>query len=279
MWRTCQAALVLSLAGAVAGAGAVFAAPEPPAWAEMSARLLAGAAAMTAANFLTLALLGGWRAAARFLVLALLIGWLAEVTGTRCGWLFGGIYHYHPDVRPVLPGGIPVYIPLAWFVVCGLPVMLLRDGPSGGGRSLLNIAAGAGIAAACDLALDPVSVSTGIWAWERPGPYFGVPLGNFAGWWLVAGLILLAGGARGGFRRPAPIRFDLAWGAANGMLLLVLGRVAWQRPGRFLPVGLALLGLLPFLLAWHAGLWRKIQAWRASRSSAGAAASGAAPGT
>ena len=50
---------MLSLAGAVAGAGAVFAAPEPPAWAEMSARLLAGAAAMTAANFLTLALLGG----------------------------------------------------------------------------------------------------------------------------------------------------------------------------------------------------------------------------
>ena len=36
-----------------------------------------------------------------------------------------------------------------------------------------------------DLYLDPIAVHLGIWIWSNPGPWFGVPIGNFVGWWLI----------------------------------------------------------------------------------------------
>lgn len=38
-----------------------------------------------------------------------------------------------------------------------------------------------------DLCFDPMAVSLGYWAWNTPGPYYGVPIVNFIGW-LVSGM-------------------------------------------------------------------------------------------
>lgn len=36
-----------------------------------------------------------------------------------------------------------------------------------------------------DLVFDPVAVALGFWAWNTPGPYFGIPYINFVGWLLT----------------------------------------------------------------------------------------------
>jgi len=37
-----------------------------------------------------------------------------------------------------------------------------------------------------DLFMDPLEVWKGAWTWVNGGPYFGVPIGNFVGWFTVA---------------------------------------------------------------------------------------------
>jgi hypothetical protein len=41
------------------------------------------------------------------------------------------------------------------------------------------------LALSIDLNLDPIAVSFGFWRWEESGPYFGIPSGNFIGWFVV----------------------------------------------------------------------------------------------
>lgn len=36
-----------------------------------------------------------------------------------------------------------------------------------------------------DLVFDPIAVALGFWAWDTPGPYYGVPYVNFVGWLLT----------------------------------------------------------------------------------------------
>lgn len=37
-----------------------------------------------------------------------------------------------------------------------------------------------------DLILDPAAVVLNIWVWNPPGPYYGIPLSNYVGWFLTA---------------------------------------------------------------------------------------------
>jgi len=36
-----------------------------------------------------------------------------------------------------------------------------------------------------DLFMDPVAVALGTWVWAKEGPWYGVPLSNFIGWFLI----------------------------------------------------------------------------------------------
>ncbi|MBN2053490.1 carotenoid biosynthesis protein, partial [bacterium] len=98
-------------------------------------------------------------------------------------------------VQPQLPGGVPLptiaywrfglYSAYTWaWLVAGLA------GRRSWRRRLAAAAAGALILTALDLAVDPVEVARGVWVWHRPGLYFGIPLQNFAGWFLT-GFIML----------------------------------------------------------------------------------------
>ena len=94
-----------------------------------------------------------------------------------------------------------------------------------------------------------------------PGPYFGIPWLNFAGWWVVAFVIFGVGYAWTGLNRAderrLPLRYDLAWGLAQVALLVLLGFGAFHRLGSAWPLLLTLAALTPVSMGWFNDLyWR-----------------------
>ena len=249
----------LGLMAATFALGVPLASLHPLDWEHDSGLLLGAIVALALAALLVLVRLGGARTAFRFLLGATCLSWLAEAISLRGGW-----YAYHPDLQPVFPGGVPLHIPLAWFVLAGAPAMLLRSwktaGPDGWRkrRSLVAKAAASALGlVACDLALDPISVSVGLWSWTNAGPYFGIPWLNFAGWWLVGFLIFLMGYGWAGLDNlddlRFPVRDELAWGAANhGALVVLLGCCVFCRTGSFVPFWASLAAMSPLSAIW---LW------------------------
>jgi len=61
-----------------------------------------------------------------FFVISTLISTLAEFLGLISGVTFGSFYCYHPDIEPRIASDLPMVIPLAWFVFCCIPLILLR---------------------------------------------------------------------------------------------------------------------------------------------------------
>jgi uncharacterized membrane protein len=263
-----QTAVFLGAVFVIFPAGTVFASSAPLEWMNDGWRLLGGTLALALYTFYSLAYLGGTRPALRFMASTIAISWLVEIIGLHTGWLFGGIYRYHPEVRPNLPGGVPLFIPFAWFVLSGIAVMLLRwlgtshpAGARNAGRILLKSALSATALAICDLALDPVAVSVGLWEWKTPGPYFGVPFQNFSGWWAVGFVIFMAGYAVAGIdrahgRHPA-LPHDSTWLFAHSLLLGLLGVAVVNRTGCVQPFLFAAAAMLPFSLAWLAWFFRQ----------------------
>ncbi len=129
----------------------------------------------------------GWTAA--FVGVTCGLGLLAEAVGTATGVPFGE-YAYADSLGPRLLD-VPLVIPLAW-AMFGYPALLvgqrLARGPVGatlvGGLAL----------ASWDLFLDPMMVGDGHWAFADPSPSLpgspGIPLSNYAGWLLVAVLMM-----------------------------------------------------------------------------------------
>ena len=73
-----------------------------------------------------------------------------------------------------------------------------------------------------DLAVDAVAIRIPFWTWEYSGAWFGVPLNNFVGWYLIG---LLFAGAYLGFRqrvRSRPLRMAATLGTAVVSLIVVL---------------------------------------------------------
>lgn len=136
------------------------------------------------------------RATIGFGVSVVALAWISEFVGHNTGFPFGR-YTYTDAFRPQV-GDVPVQIPLAWLMMlppawaAGNAICSNRD--NGKSRTKWKTRAAfaltAGLAfTAWDLFLDPQMVAWGIWHWESPGSYFGVPAINFAGWILVAAAI------------------------------------------------------------------------------------------
>ena len=125
---------------------------------------------------------------ARVGILVLVLTWAAEYLGVKTGIPFGR-YQYTPLLQPQF-GGVPLLVPLAWLMM--LPPAWAIVSRIVSPRKRLFFAAASGLAfTAWDLFLDPQMVANGLWAWDQPGQYFGIPLSNFLGWWLVSTLITL----------------------------------------------------------------------------------------
>lgn len=130
-------------------------------------------------------LLLGWRRAALFFALTVVISYIAEELGVRTGLIFGP-YHYSDQLGAKL-GHVPVLIPLGWFMMV-YPSWVVAQALLRGAslRGLPGMAALAFFSAIVmtgwDMVMDPPMAKAGVWVWEQGGPYFGVPLHNYAGW-------------------------------------------------------------------------------------------------
>ena len=144
----------------------------------------------------------GNKKTAIFFIVAFLIGLVFEILGVIYGEIGGGNYYYTgPNF---FFGLVPFATPFSWVIIiyiCYTITNLFLFGFNGdkpkktdslryfiGLTTLLSVISGL-IAVNLDMILDPVSVAPQVatWVWIEGGPYFGIPLGNFIGWLLVAG--------------------------------------------------------------------------------------------
>jgi uncharacterized membrane protein len=79
--------------------------------------------------------------------------------------------------------GIPLAIGFGWSAVIYSAYVTGRT--FGLSRRHLPVFAGL-YAVHLDLAMDAIAIRVPFWTWNGPGDWFGVPLGNFLGWYLVA---------------------------------------------------------------------------------------------
>lgn len=174
--------------------GLPFASGRPLELEEANSWLLTGTLLAVAVSFGYAVAETSLRDAALFLVLGITITWAVEAGGVRWGFPFGWPYSYHEALRPRLWGGVPLFIPLAWYVLLRVPAVLLRrwdtwrEIPTGrrDGRRVLGKAGVCGLfMGGCSLMLEPLGVSLGTWVWSQPGIYFGFPVLNTFGWALV----------------------------------------------------------------------------------------------
>lgn len=134
---------------------------------------------------------------ALFMLLSALIGLVFEIFGVTRGIFFGGVYLYDSQNLGPLFFGVPILVPLFWsiFVYMGYALIssslawLGKDKPAKGDTSrwalpLLVLLDGVAVVA-IDLFMDPLMVHAGNWTWRSGGLYFGVPIGNFVGWFIV----------------------------------------------------------------------------------------------
>ncbi len=106
-----------------------------------------------------------------------------ERIGTQTGFPFGR-YEYTDALRPQI-AHVPAIVPLAWFAM-GVPAREAAHAALGDrSTALTRITLGSAALTAWDLFLDPQMVGEGFWVWARRGAYRGIPLGNFAGWFLT----------------------------------------------------------------------------------------------
>ncbi|MEV4534897.1 carotenoid biosynthesis protein [Asanoa sp. NPDC049518] len=161
------------------------------------------------------ALTRGPRVAAVLVVVTTGGGLFVEAAGVASGAPFGE-YTYSGALGPKI-AGVPWVIPLAWTWMAWpawlAAVRLVRQ------PALRVGVAGVGLAA-WDLFLDPQMVGEGYWTWSNPSPSLpgvpDVPLGNYAGWLVVAVLMMtvlsgLAGPAAAVEGRDAPMYALYLW--------------------------------------------------------------------
>ncbi|MBI4769859.1 MAG: carotenoid biosynthesis protein [Chloroflexi bacterium] len=128
----------------------------------------------------------GWRRTLAFLALTFGVSLAFESAGVATGRVYGG-YHYTNRLGPKFLGLVPYLIPLAWFMMMYCAWELAGALLPGRWRPL----AAALAVTAWDLLADPLMVRSGHWVWEQPGPYFGIPVQNYAGWLVTALCIYL----------------------------------------------------------------------------------------
>ncbi|MGQ0600180.1 MAG: carotenoid biosynthesis protein [Anaerolineales bacterium] len=122
----------------------------------------------------------------RLAAIVLPLTWLAEFIGHTTGLPFGE-YDYAPLLQPQL-FGVPVLIPIAWVMMLPPAWAVASALISPQHRFAFAIVAAFAFTA-WDLFLDPQMVARGLWSWQQPGEYFGIPFVNFGGWLLTSGLI------------------------------------------------------------------------------------------
>lgn len=113
----------------------------------------------------------------------------AELLGTSTGFPFSA-YRYTELLGYRVGGLVPLLIPFSWFLMA-FPSYVIAQAMADARVARWGI--GALLLTTWDLTLDPAMSSlTRYWVWETPGPYYGMPLVNLAGWF-ATGVAIMAG--------------------------------------------------------------------------------------
>ncbi len=85
----------------------------------------------------------------------------------------------------IAPLGVPLAVAVVWAAVItsAMAVAGRRENASRGWRA----GTAALVAIALDLMIEPVATRASLWRWTPPGPWLGVPVGNFVGWGVIVG--------------------------------------------------------------------------------------------
>lgn len=134
--------------------------------------------------------------ALRFLGIATVVSLLAELSSTRNGIPYGS-YSYTAPTRgeELYIANIPLFVPVSFGVVVWAGRALAIAGLKARTRGL-QMLLGALCATTIDLVIDPMTLRGPTWflgdlyAYASDGPWFGVPLSNFAGWFVVSAVII-----------------------------------------------------------------------------------------
>ncbi|MCP4380348.1 MAG: carotenoid biosynthesis protein, partial [Hyphomicrobiales bacterium] len=162
-------------------------------WSELNWVLLAGTISLSLALFLHSVVVASFRDAVALFAAAVVTGFAMELLGLHFGVPFLVHYEYHTDLQPQV-GGVPLFIPLSWYALASVPVVLMRgmrltSSLLRSSRVFLKSAVCAVFLVGADLLLDPLAVSVDAWRWVPEGPYFGVPVANYFGWFTVGMII------------------------------------------------------------------------------------------
>lgn len=172
------------------------------------AGVVLGVLLQASVSVLFLARAGGLMAAARVAATVFVIGWAAEALGTATGLPFG-VYHYTDRLWPHV-AGVPLLIPLAWLMMMP-PAWAMAQRLIGQRSRPAFVLVSALAFTAWDLYLDPQMVAWGLWVWDTPGQYFGIPLINFGGWLLVSAAITALARPPALPQRPLILIYTLTW--------------------------------------------------------------------
>lgn len=214
----------------------------------------------------------GWRPAAVMVVSGLVTAYVLEEIGVHTGIIFGHYYFTHLmgpklDVIPIATVFCWVgMLYVAWvvtnFIMDGAPV----PGHHSHVRILMGAVIGALIVTTVDVSADPLAAKYGLWVWQGGGSFFGVPIHNYVGWFIVAFVTYVIHGYQMRHESPEPVeragvgvrRWAIVPILMYGMDALVF--MAANFDGKLGLVSVYLLGI-PFLAA----LWRWITWYDANR--------------
>lgn len=157
-----------------------------------------------------------------FALLSIIIGNLLETVGVLTGFPFGQ-YSFTERMGPrlllvpILMG--PAYFGMGYLSWTVARLILGRQVGMSKLRVVVLPLAAALVMVAWDLSIDPVLSTLGrYWIWQHGGPYFGVPISNFLGWYLTNYVIFQAF-ALYQFRRSTPL--DRGPSAYSGLAVLL----------------------------------------------------------
>ena len=146
----------------------------------------------TAFIFILAVLHGIARYGKRNMLIFFLITWAVSFTFENLSIATGfpfGFYHYSPSLGMMT---VPLIIIFAYFAVGYLSFALAhvltgQYGKKLQGKQIFVIPLiSAFLMVMWDLTIDPISSTLqNMWIWANPGSYFGVPVSNFFGWFLV----------------------------------------------------------------------------------------------
>lgn len=137
----------------------------------------------------------GWKNLLAFVAITLAISFAAEAIGVATGAVFGP-YHYTDLFGPRILGVPPViqigYLAVGYSSIVMGRIILSLLKPVAGWAIVVASLAGAAIMVGWDVCMDPLqSTAAGDWIWRDGGPYFGVPLSNYAGWFATVFAFML----------------------------------------------------------------------------------------